>query len=224
MRRDAILSAYYDNAREFDPWAGQFWSEDPSGLGPDSNPRRYGDNNPINETDPTGLQPRPGQPGYEEFQRRFFVGPVGHVHPIYINPTPAQLATRVPKGTPQPPGGWRLGKNVREAFGRFFRNVIDAASDLEAKVSVDPKVKAAVRREGGTLLLQQRVEYEAKGEVAKVIFTYVSQARKRFVNVTVEVKLKGEVVVQSVGTSLSETFRDIHVEEVAGFIYLIIRW
>jgi len=41
--------------RWYDPLVGRFASEDPSGLGPDSNPYRYVGNNPLTNTDPTGL-------------------------------------------------------------------------------------------------------------------------------------------------------------------------
>jgi RHS repeat-associated protein len=39
----------------YDPTVGIFLSEDPTGLGPDTNPYRYCGNDPTNETDPTGL-------------------------------------------------------------------------------------------------------------------------------------------------------------------------
>ena len=41
--------------RWYDPGAGTWLSEDPSGLGPDVNPYRYCGNSPTNGTDPTGL-------------------------------------------------------------------------------------------------------------------------------------------------------------------------
>jgi hypothetical protein len=45
----------YYNARWFDPGSGRFVSQDPLGLGPDSNPYRYVHNSPGNGTDPSGL-------------------------------------------------------------------------------------------------------------------------------------------------------------------------
>jgi RHS repeat-associated protein len=51
---DADTGIYNYNARWYDPGAGKFLSEDPSGLGPDANVYRYVGNNSTNATDPTG--------------------------------------------------------------------------------------------------------------------------------------------------------------------------
>jgi RHS repeat-associated protein len=51
---DAELGMYHNRRREFDPLTGRFTSEDPFGLGPDTNPFRYVGNSPTNYTDPSG--------------------------------------------------------------------------------------------------------------------------------------------------------------------------
>jgi RHS repeat-associated protein len=43
--------------RWYDPVLHQWLSEDPKGLGPDENPRRYVGNDPVNFVDPEGLSP-----------------------------------------------------------------------------------------------------------------------------------------------------------------------
>jgi RHS repeat-associated protein len=52
---DAITGTYLDGAREDNPADGHWLSQDPLGLGPDSNPYRYVGNEPTNNIDPTGL-------------------------------------------------------------------------------------------------------------------------------------------------------------------------
>jgi hypothetical protein len=42
----------------FDPTEGRWTTQDPLGLEPDSNPYRYVGNDPINNSDPSGLKPR----------------------------------------------------------------------------------------------------------------------------------------------------------------------
>ena len=46
----------------YDPTTGRWLTEDPSGLGPDSNPYRYVGNDPTNATDPSGLAAPPQKP------------------------------------------------------------------------------------------------------------------------------------------------------------------
>ena len=48
--------------RWYDASVGRWLSEDPSGLGPDSNPYRYVGNKPMNATDPSGLWLWPWDP------------------------------------------------------------------------------------------------------------------------------------------------------------------
>ncbi len=48
------IAAYTDGARIYGPDLHRFWTQDPSGLGPDSNNYRYVKNGPTNATDPTG--------------------------------------------------------------------------------------------------------------------------------------------------------------------------
>jgi RHS repeat-associated protein len=50
-----LTGLYETDTRWYDPAMGRFTSEDPSGLGPDSDPYRYAGNNVSNATDPTGL-------------------------------------------------------------------------------------------------------------------------------------------------------------------------
>ena len=59
---DAIQQTYLFNARWLNPQDARWENEDPTGLGPDSNPYRYVYNNPLGTTDPSGrimLCPRP---------------------------------------------------------------------------------------------------------------------------------------------------------------------
>jgi RHS repeat-associated protein len=57
---DANLNLYHFGARWEDPTNGHWTSQDPLGLGPDSNPNRYVRNSPTNATDPTGKFELPG--------------------------------------------------------------------------------------------------------------------------------------------------------------------
>src|SRR5439155_8379942 len=52
---DNNLGLYHFGARWDDPVDGRWISQDPLGLGPDTNPYRYVGNGPVNRTDPTGL-------------------------------------------------------------------------------------------------------------------------------------------------------------------------
>jgi len=52
---DAETQLYYNRARYYDPSVGRFISEDPVGLSGGINPYTYVSNNPVNGTDPSGL-------------------------------------------------------------------------------------------------------------------------------------------------------------------------
>jgi RHS repeat-associated protein len=52
---DAIQQTYLFNARWLNPQSGRWESQDPTGLGPDSNAYRYVTNSPNAVSDPTGL-------------------------------------------------------------------------------------------------------------------------------------------------------------------------
>jgi RHS repeat-associated protein len=52
---DSLTGTYLDGAREDKPSNGRWLSEDPSGLGPDTNPYRDVGNDPANAIDPSGL-------------------------------------------------------------------------------------------------------------------------------------------------------------------------
>jgi RHS repeat-associated protein len=52
---DATLSFYISATRYYDPVDGRWITQDPLGLEPDSDPYRYGGNDPSNETDPSGM-------------------------------------------------------------------------------------------------------------------------------------------------------------------------
>jgi len=52
---DSETSLYYYRARQYDPRAGRFVSEDPEGFDASTNFYAYVDNDPVNWTDPTGL-------------------------------------------------------------------------------------------------------------------------------------------------------------------------
>jgi RHS repeat-associated protein len=56
---DVETGDYYYRRRYYNPTAGRFLSEDPSGLGPDINPYRYVGNDPTNGTDPSGMETIP---------------------------------------------------------------------------------------------------------------------------------------------------------------------
>jgi RHS repeat-associated protein len=57
--QDAVTGANHFGARYERTADGRFISQDPTGLGPDSDPYRYVDNNPTDATDPSGLEPLP---------------------------------------------------------------------------------------------------------------------------------------------------------------------
>jgi RHS repeat-associated protein len=52
---DSATGLEWHQARWYNPGIQRWMSEDPSGLGPDSNPYRYCKNSPTNGSDPTGL-------------------------------------------------------------------------------------------------------------------------------------------------------------------------
>ena len=54
MQYDAVTGMYWTANRVYDPSTGRWYSQDPLGLTPDSNPYRYVGNGPTNATDPTG--------------------------------------------------------------------------------------------------------------------------------------------------------------------------
>lgn len=54
---DTQTGLYYYRARYYDPGAGRFISEDPSGLDAGDNFYEYAENNPVNLADPMGLAP-----------------------------------------------------------------------------------------------------------------------------------------------------------------------
>jgi RHS repeat-associated protein len=53
-------------ARIYDTATGSWMTQDPSGLGPDTNPYRYCGNDPIDETDPSGLEDAPSSGGGDQ--------------------------------------------------------------------------------------------------------------------------------------------------------------
>lgn len=57
----------YYRARLYDPNAGRFISEDPSGLGVGTNSYEYAGNNPVGLTDPSGLEPTGGTKTAEQW-------------------------------------------------------------------------------------------------------------------------------------------------------------
>ena len=52
---DTETGLYYMRARYYDPTVGRFISEDPAGLAGGINPYTYGNGEPVNASDPTGL-------------------------------------------------------------------------------------------------------------------------------------------------------------------------
>jgi RHS repeat-associated protein len=52
---DLRLKTYVHDYRIYDPLSGKFTKTDPLDLGPDTNPYRYVGNDPVNHTDPTGM-------------------------------------------------------------------------------------------------------------------------------------------------------------------------
>ena len=56
---DAETGFYYQRARYYDPSVGRFLSADPAGGSVPGNPYAYANNDPINATDPSGLEPCP---------------------------------------------------------------------------------------------------------------------------------------------------------------------
>jgi len=67
---DAESSLYFMRARYFDPATGRFISEDPSGFNDGVNFYRYVHNNPIDNSDPTGLTTYKGFPADKEADLR----------------------------------------------------------------------------------------------------------------------------------------------------------
>jgi RHS repeat-associated protein len=61
---DVETGLYYRRARYYDPGPGRFISEDPIGLAGGINAYVYANNNPVNATDPYGLQCRDPEPAH----------------------------------------------------------------------------------------------------------------------------------------------------------------
>ncbi len=55
-RTDTATGLILFGWRWYNPATGEWTSQDPSGLGPDSNPYRYTSNNPTNAIDPDGQE------------------------------------------------------------------------------------------------------------------------------------------------------------------------
>jgi RHS repeat-associated protein len=53
------IGAYTDGSRIYGPDIARYWTQDPTGLTPDSNNYRYTHNGPTNAIDPTGLEEMP---------------------------------------------------------------------------------------------------------------------------------------------------------------------
>jgi len=70
MESDTETGLYYYRARYYDPSAGRFLSEDPSGFNDGVNFYRYVHNDPIDNTDPTGLTTYKGFPADKEADLR----------------------------------------------------------------------------------------------------------------------------------------------------------
>ena len=66
---DASTGMYYVRARWYDPFLGRFLSEDPIGLAGGNNQYAYAGNDPVNFTDPTGLQRECIVRGFHHFRR-----------------------------------------------------------------------------------------------------------------------------------------------------------
>ncbi len=52
---EAALGLYYNRARYYNPTTGRFGSKDPAGMVNEANVYAYGENNPVNRADPSGL-------------------------------------------------------------------------------------------------------------------------------------------------------------------------
>jgi RHS repeat-associated protein len=116
---DGNLGLYHFGARWDDPVDGRWISQDPLGLGPDSDPYRYVSNRPTVGRDPTGLQaggqeseaapfPTPGWPFFDPFAA-LGIGSVGRIgssrdfllpafNPILF-PPPLGTWIRLPNGS-----------------------------------------------------------------------------------------------------------------------------
>lgn len=64
MREGDITNLYYARARWYDPESRRFMSEDPIGLAGGLNLYMMADNDPVNKSDPTGLDAEPGMCQY----------------------------------------------------------------------------------------------------------------------------------------------------------------
>jgi RHS repeat-associated protein len=82
-KRDSSTGLYNFEARNYNPATGNWTTQDPLRLAPDSNPYRYVVNDPANNRDPTGMLPPP------------------HGTPPY-NPHGPPAAHHMPKGPPLP--------------------------------------------------------------------------------------------------------------------------
>jgi RHS repeat-associated protein len=72
---DRMTGLQYNRARYYDPTTGRWTSEDPLGLGPDSNPYRYVGNTSTNMSDPQGLEPPANADAYRRFTDELLLEP-----------------------------------------------------------------------------------------------------------------------------------------------------
>jgi RHS repeat-associated protein len=84
--RDADTGLYHYRARWYDPQAGRFVSEDPIGLVGGVNLNAYVKNNPVNATDPFGLQE--GGTWALDDPGRYVPGPQGERPNIWVSVEP----------------------------------------------------------------------------------------------------------------------------------------
>ncbi|HEV3257252.1 MAG TPA: RHS repeat-associated core domain-containing protein, partial [Gemmataceae bacterium] len=154
--RDPEVDLYFVRARYYDALTARFISEDPSGYRPgEPNLYRYCANNPVNQTDPSGLEGCPPTDVYmtANVARSNFIGKyVG-----WLSPDAALALDRVTD-----PKNLNLAKNVvlENTAGR----ILDEQTLSQLKAGTDPEALVKVSVQAGCLLEVQAKNIYAAGK------------------------------------------------------------
>ncbi|MDB4884649.1 MAG: repeat protein [Gemmatimonadetes bacterium] len=169
---DPETQLYYNRARYYDPSVGRFISEDPIGLAGGVNPYVYTGNNPVDFTDPSGLEWR-----CAEFSDRTvctWTDPIQYLAAVHISAVGNSSGASANFGNPNARGGSLSGTLAQgtSTGGGFVASAVNAISNdcTAASASV------ALDLLSGALLVSGGLEVRAALVAADVTGTVLSRA------------------------------------------------